>query len=249
MPAFFMPTWNCSMNVKLINYTPFPIQTVFTAARTCYSPANPAEIFARACGHSEAHIPLEKQYELLDKVIASGHLSVLEHICFTFAIDGISRACSHQLVRHRIASFSQQSQRYVKLKHDNSTIPPTVAQNPIAKKIFAETLENAALAYDHLLELGIPPEDARFVYPNAAKTAIVMTMNFRELATVCQVRLCNRAQWEIRELFAKIRAEVKVVPELSGLAAYLQPKCAVLGYCPEDKSCGAYETKDEVLAK
>jgi len=237
------------MIVKLINYTPKPIETAFTAARTCYSAEGPASIWSRAKGDSEPAITRDRMHSLLDRVIASGHMSVLEHINFTFSIEGCSRACSHQLVRHRIASYSQQSQRYVKLKERNFVIPPTIRGNDEARAIFEKFLDSAKFAYEKLIELGIPKEDARFVLPNATMTNLVMTMNFRELYTVCQVRLCTRAQWEIRELFIKVKAEIKKVPELSGLADYLQPKCIILGYCPEEKSCGLMPSKSEVIGE
>ena len=235
------------MNVKLINYTANSIETAFVAARTCYSGDGPEKLWELSISDGENKIPEEKMHSLLDKVIASGHLSVLEHINFTFAIEGISRACSHQLVRHRIANFSQQSQRYVSIKRDAFVIPSTIKANREARKIFDELIDSAKSAYDKLVELGIPKEDARFVIPNAAKTNIVMTMNFRELYNVCQIRLCTRAQWEIRTLFWKIKGELAKVEELKGLADYLQPKCVILGYCPEHRSCGLYPTREEVV--
>ena len=235
------------MKISLINFTPKPIETVFIAARTCYSADGPESLWTSANSNDDSAIPRESMYSLIDRVIASGHLSVLEHISFSFTIDGISRACSHQLVRHRIASFSQQSQRYVAVENDRFTIPRTIQTKANAERIFNEYLKIAKETYNSLIELGIPKEDARFVLPNATQTSIVMTMNFRELYQVCQIRLCTRAQWEIRELFWKAKAEIKKVPELSGLAEYLQPKCRILGYCPEANSCGLIPSKNEVL--
>ena len=237
------------MKVTLINYTPHPIETAFVAARTCYSADTPSNLWERSTTDSEDKISPDRMHSLLDKVINSGHHSVLEHINFTFAIEGISRSCSHQLVRHRIASYSQQSQRYVKVAPDAFVTPPTIAANPQAKKIFDDFIASVNRTYQKLLELGIPKEDARFVIPNAAKTNLVMTMNFRELYNVSQIRLCVRAQWEIRELFWKIKSELARHEELRGLADYLAPKCEILGYCPEHKSCGRYPTKEEVLGE
>ncbi len=233
---------DAGMNVKLINYTPNPIETIYIAARTCYSPDSPQELWEST---KSRLVSREQMYALIDKVIGAGHLSVLEHISFTFAVEGISRACSHQLVRHRIASFSQQSQRYTSPRENPFVVPETVAKNDEASKLFTEFLDYVSEVYSRLLELGIPREDARFVLPNATKTNIVMTMNFRELYQVCQVRLCTRAQWEIRELFWRVKGEIKRVAGLEGLAEYLVPKCYVLGYCPEMKSCGLMPAKGE----
>ena len=248
LPFFIVkPNYKSNMKVKLINYTPNPIETAFIAARTCYSGDGPEKLWELSLAEDENKIPDEKMHSLLDNVIASGHHSVLEHINFTFAIEEISRACSHQLVRHRIANFSQQSQRYVAVKRDAFVVPDTIKSNPDAKIIFDELIDNAKKTYDKLVDIGIPKEDARFVIPNAAKTNIVMTMNFREIYNVCQIRLCTRAQWEIRELFWKVKAELSKIDELKGLADYLQPKCVILGYCPENRSCGMYPTREEVL--
>ena len=233
------------MNVRLINHTPDSIETIYVAARTCYSPDGPNALWDDAVHAEGEEIATEKMHSLIDKVVASGHLSVLEHIAFTFAIEGISRACSHQLVRHRIASFSQQSQRYVSADEPDFVIPDTIAANPDAMRTYLQFLKGMKSAYKRLIALGVPKEDARFVLPNATMTNIVMTMNFRELFQVCQIRLCTRAQWEIRELFWKIKAEIRKIPALSGLAEYLQPRCAILGYCPEDKSCGMSPEKNE----
>ncbi len=236
------------MKVILLNHTPHCIESAFVAARTCYSGDFPEDIWKQVIPTSGENdrISDEKIYTLLDKIIASGHHSVLEHISFTFAIEGISRACSHQLVRHRIASFSQQSQRYVTLEPDSFVIPDTIKSDNQAKKLYDTFLNNSLKTYRELMELGIPKEDARFVLPNAAKTNIVMTMNFRELYNVCQIRLCTRAQWEIRELFWRVKMELSNIHSLKGLAGYLQPKCEVLGYCPEHRSCGKFPTREEM---
>ncbi|MGC9314257.1 MAG: FAD-dependent thymidylate synthase [bacterium] len=228
------------MKVVLINHTPKPLKTVYTAARTCYSPDSPSNIFTD-------EIAFEKMTRLLDKVIDAGHHSVLEHISFTFAIEGISRTCSHQLVRHRIASFSQQSQRYVESGPEGTVRPGTIEFNDNAREIFDDIIRQSGEIYSELTEMDIPAEDARFVLPNACTTNIVMTMNFRELMTTCGIRLCTRAQWEIRELFHHIVSEMKKVDEMSGLAKYLVPKCDILGYCPEMHSCGRRPTKAEIF--
>lgn len=228
------------MQVRLLNYTPKPVETVYTAARTCYSDLEPSGIWSRRVSYVE-------MVKLLDKTIASGHHSVLEHISFTFSIEGISRSCSHQLVRHRLASFSQQSQRYISMTDAEYVIPPTINFNPKAKEIFQRLIADCNKAYDDLIEIGISQEDARFVMPNAAATSLVATMNFRELWHVAGIRLCQRAQWEIRELFQKIKSEMHSVPELTGLAQYLEPRCVQIGYCPEYKGCGYYKSKEESI--
>lgn len=230
------------MRVSLINYTPKPIETVYTAARTCYSRETAAEIWARRVTSFEIS-------KLLDKTIESGHHSVLEHISFTFAIEGISRTASHQLVRHRLASFSQQSQRYSSLTGQPAIVPPSIKHKPEAEVIFNEAVENCRRAYQELIDLGIPKEDARFVMPSAMATNLVMTMNFRELWYVSGIRLCRRAQWEIRDLFIKIKSELHSVPELTGLADYLSPRCIAVGYCPEFQSCGFMQSRDDAMKR
>ncbi len=226
--------------VRLLNYTPKPIETVYTAARTCYSGNAPSDIWSKRTTEFE-------MIKLLDKTISSSHHSILEHILFTFSVEGLSRSASHQLVRHRLASFSQQSQRYVEMDDAEFIVPQTFQFTPEAMKIFKETTEQAKIAYKRLRELGIPAEDARFIMPNATTTNIVMSMNFRELWYVSGIRLCRRAQWEIRDLFMRIKSELHSVPELTGLAEYLGPRCETLGYCPEFKSCGYYPIKEKAI--
>ncbi len=225
------------MKVRLLTHTPHPIEAVFTAARTCYSSSTPAEIWNSA--HSK-----ERMHSLIDKVIGAGHQSVLEHISLTFSIEGISRSCSHQLVRHRIASFSQQSQRHVKVEGEKWVVPPMIEANRAALKIFRSTLQKLQSSYQKLMGIGVHPEDARYLLPNATRTNLVMTMNLRELYTVCEVRLCNKAQWEIRAVFGAIKEELTRVEDLKGFATYLQPICFHLDYCPEPNSCGLFPVKE-----
>jgi len=224
------------LKIKLLTYTPHPIKAVFTAARTCYSPSTPTEIW-------NADAPKERMHSLIDKVIGAGHQSVLEHISLTFSIEGISRSCSHQLVRHRIASFSQQSQRHAQVKKREWVLPPSIEANHSAREIFQSTLKGIQGSYMRLIEMGVHPEDARYLLPNATKTNLVMTMNLRELYTVSEIRLCTRAQWEIRGVFEAIKEELTKVDDLKGFATYLQPICFHLGYCPEPKSCGLFPVK------
>jgi len=212
----------------LINYTKEPLSVIYTAARTCYSPTHPDEILTK-------EVSSDKIRALIKKVVDSGHHSVLEHASFTFAISGISRACSHQLVRHRMASYSQQSQRYVK-SSDDLVIPPSIQENKLFCKKFESLVEQIKYLYGKFIKEGIPREDARYILPNAVATNLVMSMNLRELMHTSALRLCTKAQWEIRELFSKIKERVGQVDNF--LANFLNPKCISLGYCPEEKSCG-----------
>ncbi len=222
------------MQVSLIRYTPEPELTVASAARLCYSEIGATQLL-------EKLTPTQVE-NLLRHVISSGHHSVLEHASFTFAIDGISRTTSHQLVRHRMASFSQQSQRYVSYKSPDYVIPPSIAEDPEKKRRFEEAVNAIFEQYRALIEAGIPAEDARYLLPNATTTRLVMTMNARELMHVCSIRLCMRAQWEIRELFERIRDEVKKVAPIIGSA--LQIKCIIHDYCDEKETCGIRPLKE-----
>jgi len=216
------------MYVQLLTYTPCPEAAAATAARLCYSSTTIEQIFER---RSEDHAAL------LAKILDLGHFSVLEHSSFTFGIEGISRACSHQLVRHRIASFSQQSQRYVAVQERFAAVtPPSIAQNPLLAERFEQFLDDCHLLYGELLAAGIPAEDARFVLPNAAETKLVMTMNARELRHFFALRCCRRAQWEIRAMATEmLRLCMQVSPLLFAGAG---PGC-LAGACPEGKmTCG-----------
>ncbi|NLN84272.1 MAG: FAD-dependent thymidylate synthase, partial [Firmicutes bacterium] len=186
------------MKVILLNHTPNPDQLVAAAARLCYSPVGADQLLEKMT---------EKQvFTLVDDLLAMGHESPIEHVSFTFAIEGVSRALSHQLVRHRIASFSQQSQRYVKEDAFDYIIPPSIAQDAEAKAAFVSLMEQIQSTYNQLSSKGIPSEDARYVLPNACETKIVVTMNARSLYNFLTVRLCTRAQWEIRKMAELIRA-------------------------------------------
>jgi thymidylate synthase (FAD) len=216
------------MRVQLLTHTPNPEQVVAAAARLCYSDASIAQLLERAP---------EQAPRLLRKVLDMGHLSVLEHAAFTFGIEGISRACSHQLVRHRLASYSQQSQRYV--SHESrfeAVVPPSIATRPeLAARLDAYLTGTHAL-YRDLLAAGIPAEDARFVLPNAAATKLVLTMNARELHHFFALRCCRRAQWEIRAMAREmLRLARQAAPLLFCEAG---PGC-LRGACPEGAmTCG-----------
>ena len=215
------------MNVELLQHTPEPEKTVSLAARLCYSP-----ISINALREKLEASDIET---FLDRIMSLGHHSVLEHASFTFGIEGISRVTTHQLVRHRIASFSQQSQRYVSHKEEfTSIMPDTIAENIEARHIFAFMSETVHKAYAQLVDMGIPPEDARYILPNATETKIIMTMNARELLHFFSLRCCQRAQWEIREMSIEMLRQVrKVAPVIFREAG---PGC-VHGACPEGEFC------------
>ena len=192
-----------------------------------------------------------KQRELVNRVIESGHGSTIEHIVFTFAITGVTRTLSHQLVRHRAGvAFDQQSQRYVTFKKAATMQPGSVAEadDEIRARFDAAT-QGALELYGDLVEAGIPAEDARFVFPNATRTNLIMTVNLRALIHMSGLRLCTMAQWEIRRLFQLIRHEIFAVSPFLG--SFLAPKCVPLGYCDEagnrDGHCPIRPHKDAVL--
>ncbi|NVN92936.1 MAG: FAD-dependent thymidylate synthase [Desulfuromonadales bacterium] len=215
------------MNIELLSYTPEPEKVVALAARLCYSPSSIAEL--------QQKLDSSDIESFLDKIMSLGHHSVLEHATFTFGIEGVSRVTSHQLVRHRIASFSQQSQRYVSHKDEfTSIMPDTIADNAEARQIFAFMSETVHKAYAQLVDMGIPPEDARYILPNATETKIVMSMNARELLHFFALRCCQRAQWEIREMAVEmLRLVKKIAPAIFRVAG---PGC-VKGPCPEGTFC------------
>lgn len=216
------------MNVRLLEHTPFPERTIAAAGRLCYAPVGADELFDEM---SDDEIK-----KLIRFLVKAGHHSAIEHAVFTFAIDGISRACSHQLVRHRVASYNQQSQRYVTFDALEFITPPAVADDPAAKEIFDRNNDAAMVAYKQLLDRGVAAEDARYVLPNAAETKIVVTMNARELMHFFSLRCCNRAQWEIRALAV---AMLDIVRELAPTVyAAAGPGC-VRSACPEGAmTCG-----------
>ena len=274
------------LKVKIIAHTPEPDKVVAQAGKLCYSAVGVDQITQK--------LTEEEIARYVNMLASIGHESPLEHVSFTFAIEGISRACTHQIVRHRIASYSQQSQRYVKLEQFEYIIPPAIESNPEAKRIFIETMKRDQKAYDELVDLlledilidkhaadfgscikevlkenpDVAPdrskvldlyaekffedyrkaekqaiEDARYVFPNACETKIVVTMNARSLLHFFNVRCCNRAQWEIREMATEMLKECKkIAPALFKKAG---PDC-VYGKCGEGKmSCKHPRKEDE----
>ncbi|MHC2994375.1 MAG: FAD-dependent thymidylate synthase [Candidatus Atribacteria bacterium] len=218
------------MKVKLINYTKNPERIIAQSARLCYS----------ASGIDELNEKLsdESIIKLIKKITKLRHYSVLEHANFTFAIEGISRVTSHQLVRHRIASFSQQSQRYVKIKEKGFpyVVPKSIAKDEKLIKIFTDAIKELDKIYNLFLDHNIAAEDARYILPQAVETKIIVTANARELLHIFKLRCCNRAQWEIRELAKRMLKEVKAIaPNIFENAG---PPC-ISEPCPEGElSCG-----------
>ena len=219
------------IKVKLLEYTPEPERVVAMAARLCYSATGAEELSER--------LSEEQVKKMVKKMVALGHASTIEHVSFTFGIEGVSRVLTHQLVRHRIASYDQQSQRYVAAHGFQYITPPTIEANPAAKERFDKLLADIRRAYDDLVEMGIPKEDARYVLANAAETKILVTMNARTLLHFFNLRCCNRAQWEIRDMAYKMLAEVKkVAPTLFHNAG---ASCVNTGRCPEGElACGKF---------
>ena len=228
-----------NMNVILLSHTHDPDALVAAAARICYRDVTASELLKG----EEKNL----SRSLIADLFRSGHTSTFEHVSFTFGIDGLSRVASHQLVRHRLASFSQQSQRYVKMSPDPEAviIPPSIQANPEALSLFTESVRKSQETYAQLTALGIPKEDARFILPHGHSTRLVMTMNARELHHFFGLRLCRRAQWEIHELAKKMLALCReIAPVLFEKAG---PSC-IFGKCSEAKSCGKpYKDMEDLL--
>ena len=220
------------IEVRLLDHTHDAIRTLYTAYRVCYSSLTPAQIEARI---DDDRITHEQMREFVDARLATGHASPLQQVWFEFGISGVSRAFSHQFVRHHIGiSFEQQSQRYVTYKDGSFpfTVPDSVRRAG-KTAAYQEAIEAAGRTYQELIEAGVPAEDARFLLPNATSTNFKVSVNYLELMHIADQRLCTRAQWEFRKVVSLMRAEVKRrFPEL---AKYLQPKCGEyrLGYCDE----------------
>ncbi len=219
------------MEVKLLSYNKDCQELVAKAAKLCYSASSINDLADKVDGMDVTNF--------VKRIVRTGHHSVLEHINFSFGIEGVSRVLSHQLVRHRLASYSQQSQRYVKLdKTFDYVIPESVEDDRGVYEIYRGAMGFAHRAYLELLDAGVPPEDARYVLPNATETKIFVTMNARTLLHFFEVRCCNRAQWEIRDLATRMLIAVKAVAPIIFKGA--GPGC-VIGSCGEgDMSCGEH---------
>ncbi|MGL5067405.1 MAG: FAD-dependent thymidylate synthase [Sarcina sp.] len=240
-----------TLKVRLLQYTPEPERLIAAAAKLCYSAVGVDDIME--------NLTKEGTQKFLNMLMSYGHQSPIEHVNFTFAVEGVSRSLSHQLVRHRIASYSQQSQRYVKLAQFEYVMPPSIESDEIAKDIFIQSMQNAQKSYDELserlkvkyIEDGIKDkvaekkaiEDARYVFPNACETKIVFTMNARTLYNFFNHRCCERAQWEIREMADEMLVQVKEIAPT--LFKYAGPAC-VNAPCPEGAmTCGRIKEKRE----
>jgi len=217
------------MNVVLLAYTQVNPDTVSLPAplrasleqqedggRTSASPEHLVEFAGRVCYRSEDRMGQGKRF--IAARVGEGHESIIEHLSITFLVEDISRACSHQLVRHRLASYSQESQRYCEMQpEDELVMPPAVESDPKSTRLWRQTAEDLRAAYKSLRESGVRKEDARFLLPNAMATRVVVTMNARSLRHFLKVRLPRNAQWEIRALATEmLRAVVPLAPSIFG---------------------------------
>ncbi|MBQ3413064.1 MAG: FAD-dependent thymidylate synthase [Oscillospiraceae bacterium] len=252
------------MKVYLLAHTEMPEKVVAGAAKLCYSDSGVEELME---GLTD-----ENTRRFVRTLSEVGHESPVEHASFTFGIEGVSRSFLAQMTRHRLASFSVQSQRYVRLDDFSYVTPPAISDDPEALKIYDEMMHRDAEAYEAIsdrlkekyiqeyTEQGLTKksaaskaekraiEDARFVLPNACTTNMVMTMNVRELRHLFMVRCCNRAQWEIHAVCDEILKLVyKVAPTLFEASG---PSCVATGKCPEGKmTCGKFAEVQEYYRK
>ncbi len=240
------------LKVRLLNYTPDGEKTIAAAAKLCYARSDIDSVM-------EGLTP-EKTEAFLEMLNDLGHESPIEHISFTFGIENVSRALLAQITRHRLASFSVQSQRYVAENNFEYILPPAIAEIPEAKALYEDTMEELAKRYTKLTELLTEGtehtkadqkkaiEDARFILPNGCITKMMVTMNARSLLNFFKLRCCSRAQWEIRELAEQMLFQVKEV--CPTIFKYAGPPC-VKGRCPEGKmTCGkAAEMKKKYLGE
>lgn len=236
------------LQVKLLAHTPEPLSVIYASFRQCYHQGFVGDMWERL---QDGEISREKQAEFVRHVMLSGHASPIEHVSFTFALSGVSRALTHQLVRHRIASYSQQSQRYVDASNMDYILPPAIKKNPKILARYEAFMEEVGKAYHDIKTMleedgrgTLAKEDARMVLPQAAASNIVVTMNCRSLLNFFEHRCCTRAQWEIRDCANQMLAECRdVLPEIFNAAG---AKCERLGYCPEGEKfcCGRYPVKN-----
>ena len=208
-----------AIEVNLLSHSEDPMRSLYMAYRTCYSQLTPQQVAARI---EDERIPREKMHAFIVERLKTGHASPLEQVWFEFAIAGVSRAFSHQFVRHRVGiSFEQQSQRYVTYKKGKFpySVPKSVDKAGMAEKM-EELFGEAGKLYEEMVAAGVPAEDARFLLPNATNTNFKITVNFQSLLHICDLRLCTRAQWEFRRVAALLRAEVaRAVPGAGELPA------------------------------
>ncbi len=217
------------MKVKILEHTPNPERTIAAAGRLCYAPVGADALFE--------DMTKKEITKLLTFLIDAGHHSAIEHASFTFAIEGISRACTHQLVRHRLASYSQQSQRYVKFTDQFDFITPSsIKDKKDLRQEFDKHIDQTFEFYKKMMASGVEAEDARYILPQASETKIVVTMNARELLHFFTLRCCNRAQWEIRDLAI---AMLKLVDKIAPVIFFKGGPSCVRQPCPEGSmTCG-----------
>ena len=243
------------MQEQKISVMPFNevevVDKLYAACRTCYAEGTPQEQYAKTQEELTGATGWEKKWKLIRHVLDSGHHSVLEHAQFTFFISGVSRALSHQLVRHRIGvSYSQQSQRYCTFGDGfNYVVPPSISKDPELLGKFRELMSQINDTYQYFLDNVIPAEDARMVLPNACTTNLTVSINLRALMHFCEERMCTCAQGEIRQM-ARSMAKL-ITDKIPELKEYLREKCYRLGYCNENskRSCGRKPLKSEVFKK
>ena len=228
------------MKVELISYSNLGEKVCGIGARTCTSDKIPTKE--------------DDTSKALRSAISSGHESILEHFTMTFAVSGVSRALTHQLVRHRIGiSYSQQSQRYVNMEEFEYVTPASMDDRVIVesydffanrdvyitiRKEYADIMEYLRKCYKRMVDAGIPEEDARYILPNACCTNIIVTVNARELRHIAEERMCAKAQWEIRELVTEMVRQAKEVAPT--LFADVGPECEKTHICYERNGCGRY---------
>jgi thymidylate synthase (FAD) len=234
------------MKVSLLAHTPEPEQLTVAAALLCYQKGSPELAYEKAGKPA-------LQERLFRELVRQGHGSVLEHAHFTFGIEGISRACSHQLVRHRISAYNQQSQRYVDVGDPDYFVVPAQFEDD---ERFQQVLQHSVSFYREIVAESaaagktgeVVQQDARYAIPNAGKTNLIWTTNLRNLLHVCHYRLCKRAQWEIRQLMAECRDVMS--PRFPLVAQFMVVKChpEAMGYCDEGpRTCGFRPLKEDVV--
>ncbi len=233
-------------NVKLLSMTENATELIYAAFRQCYYTGFVADEMWKKLQNNE--IDKETQESFIQNIISSGHTSPIEHVQFTFAVEGISRSLSHQLVRHRIASHSQQSMRYVDLNDFNYIIPESIKNNTILNEEFINLINQIKNFYELATKTyKIKAEDARYILSQATETKVVMSFNCRSLINFFNERCCMRSQWEIRDMANQM---LKICQDkVPSIFKYAGAKCESLGYCPEIKkfNCGRYKTLEEIL--
>ena len=214
------------MKVTLITHTPEPEKIIASAAKLCYSSSDIETLMDG--------LTSEKVEAFIKKLTDLGHESPLEHCTFTFGVEGVSRALLAQLTRHRIASYSVKSQRYVTEGRFDYVVPPSIANNEFLHVRYVALMKSIQEMYNRAVSEGIPKEDARFVLPNACSTQLIMTFNIRSLLNFFELRCCNRSQWEIREMADEM---LKICKDIAPVIFEKAGASCVRGKCKEGKMC------------